>query len=142
MIGTSTAAKRMSVFVDTGGWFAYFVRRDAEHKAAIDWMQLNRQPLVTTDYVLDELLTLLKLRESHRVAAAAGVALLDRQVTGLERIGAVDFRGAWEVFQQYSDKGWSFTDCTSKVVMQRLGVTHAFAFDSHFEEFGTIVRVP
>ena len=132
----------MPVFVDTGGWFAYFVRRDPDHTAAIDWVRQNRQPLVTTDYVLDELLTLLKLRESHRVAAAAGVALLDRQVARLERVGEADFRGAWEVFQQYSDKGWSFTDCTSKVVMQRLSVTHAFAFDSHFEEFGTIVRIP
>jgi hypothetical protein len=132
----------MSVFVDTGGWFAYFVRRDPEHPAAIDWMQQNRQRLVTTDYVLDELLTLLKLRESHRVAVAAGVALLDSQVTALERIGVADFREAWEVFRQYGDKGWSFTVCTSKVVMQRLSVTHAFAFDSHFEEFGTIIRVP
>jgi len=105
-------------------------------------MRQNRQPLVTTDYVLDELFTLIKLRESHRVAAAAGAALLDQSVTRLERIGEFDFRAAWEVFQQYSDKGWSFTDCTSKVVMQRLNVTHAFAFDSHFEEFGTIVRVP
>ncbi|MEO6163333.1 MAG: DNA-binding protein, partial [Candidatus Binatia bacterium] len=78
----------------------------------------------------------------HRVAAAAGAALLGQSVTRLEWIGDPDFRAAWEVFQNYSDKGWSFTDCTSKVVMQRLSVTHAFAFDSHFEEFGTIVRVP
>ena len=28
------------------------------------------------------------------------------------------------------------------VVMERLGVTHAFAFDTDFEEFGTIIRVP
>ena len=132
----------MPVFVDTGGWFAYFVRRDPEHAAALDWMRQNRQPLVTTDYVLDELFTLLKLRESHRVAIAAGAALLEQSVTELETITEADFRAAWEVFRQYGDKGWSFTDCSSRVVMQRLGVTHAFAFDSHFEEFGTIVRVP
>jgi predicted nucleic acid-binding protein len=66
----------MPVFVDTGGWFAYFVRRDPDHAAAVNWMRQNRQPLVTTDYVLDELFTLLKMRESHRVAAAAGAVLL------------------------------------------------------------------
>jgi predicted nucleic acid-binding protein len=91
---------------------------------------------------LDELFTLLKLRESHRVAAAAGTVLLDLSVTRLERIGEPDFRAAWEAFQQYSDNGWSFTDCTSRVVMQRLAVTHAFAFDRHFEEFGIVIRVP
>jgi predicted nucleic acid-binding protein len=132
----------MPVFLDTGGWFAYFVRRDPDHAAATDWMRQNRQPLITTDYVLDELFTLLKLRESHRSAVAAGTALLDQSVTHLERIAEPDFRMAWEVFQQYSDKGWSFTDCTSRVVMQRLSVTHAFAFDRHFEEFGTVIRVP
>jgi predicted nucleic acid-binding protein len=132
----------MAVFVDTGAWFAYFVRRDPDHAAAIDWVRRNRQPLVTSDYVLDELLTLLKLRESHRVAAAAGEALLQQNVAKVERITDIDFRAAWEVFRQYRDKAWSFTDCTSKVVMERLGIAQAFAFDTDFEEFGTIVRVP
>jgi uncharacterized protein len=132
----------MAVFVDTGAWFAYFVRRDPDHNAAVDWTQKNRQPLFTTDYVLDELLTLLKLRESHRVAVAAGEALLRQNVARVERITVTDFQAAWEVFCQYRDKGWSFTDCTSKVVMERLGIAQACAFDTDFEEFGTIVRVP
>jgi len=132
----------MAVFVDTGAWFAYFVRRDPDHAAAIDWTRKNRRPLVTTDYVIDELLTLLKLRESHRVAAAAGEALLQQNVAKVERIIETDFRAAWEVFRQYRDKEWSFTDCTSKVIMERLGIAQAFAFDTHFEEFGSIVRVP
>ena len=132
----------MFVFVDTGGWFAYFVRRDPDHAAAVNWMQQNRQPLVTTDYVLDELFTLLKLRENHRVAVAAGATLLDQSVTRVERVAESDFRAARSVFEKYDDKGWSFTDCTSKVVIERLGVTHAFAFDRHFEEFGTVIRVP
>jgi predicted nucleic acid-binding protein len=132
----------MAVFVDTGAWFAYFVRRDPDHEAAVKWTQENRQPLVTTDYVLDELLTLLKLRESHRVAVAASEALLQQNVTRVERITETVFVAAWEVFRQYRDKGWSFTDCTSKVVMERLRIAQAFAFDTDFEEFGTIVRVP
>ncbi len=132
----------MAVFVDTGGWFAYFVRRDLDHEAAVDWMQKNLQPLVTTDYVLDELLTLLKLRESHRVAVAAGEALWQQRVARVEHITVEDVARAWEVFRQYHDKGWSFTDCTSKVVIERLGIVQAFAFDIHFEQFGTVARVP
>lgn len=132
----------MAVFVDTGGWFAYFVRRDPDHPAAVGWMRQNREPLLTTDFTLDELFTLLKLRESHRVAVAAGVALLDQRVTQLEKVAEADFRAARQVFEQYNDKKWSFTDCTSKVIMERLGITHAFAFDRHFDEFGTVIRVP
>jgi len=132
----------MPVSVDTGAWFAYFVRRDPDHPAAVAWMQQNRQPLVTTDYILDELLTFLKLRESYRIAVAAGDALWQQQVARMERITFEDFTRSWEVFRQYHDKEWSFTDCTSKVIMERLRITQAFAFDSHFEQFGTVLRVP
>ena len=132
----------MPVFVDTGAWFAYFVRRDPDHQAALQWLKANRLPLLTTDFVLDELLTLLKLRESYSLAVAAGDTLLHKRVAGIERVSEEDFVRAWEVFQQYQDKEWSFTDCTSKVVIERLGITHAFAFDTHFEQFGMVVRVP
>jgi len=132
----------MPVFVDTGAWFAYFVRRDPDHQAALQWMKANRLPLLTTDFVLDELLTLLKLRESHSVAVAVGDTLLYKGAARIERVSEEDFVRAWEVFQQYKDKEWSFTDCTSKVAIERLGITHAFAFDTHFEQFGTVIRVP
>ncbi len=132
----------MAVYVDTGAWFAYFVRRDPDHASAVAWMQQNRQPLVTTEYVLDELLTLLKLRESHRVATAAGDVLWTEQVARLESIGPEDLANAWAVFRKFDDKDWSFTDCTSKVVINRLGISEAFAFDHHFDQFGTVSRVP
>ena len=41
----------MSVFVDTGAWFAYFVRRDPDHNLARDWVSTNESPLVTSDYI-------------------------------------------------------------------------------------------
>jgi predicted nucleic acid-binding protein len=43
----------MSVFVDTGAWFAYFVRRDSDHNSARSWVSTNESPLVTSDYILD-----------------------------------------------------------------------------------------
>jgi predicted nucleic acid-binding protein len=33
-------------------------------------------------------------------------------------------------------------DCTSKVVIERLGLTHALSFDQHFLQFGTVTVVP
>ena len=132
----------MAIFVDTGAWFAYFVRRDPDHAAAVEWMRQNRQPLVTTDFVFDELVTLLALRESRRVAVAAGDLLWTQQVADLEEVAQGDLAEAWDVFRRYQDKEWSFTDCTSKVVISRLGITEAFAFDHHFEQFGTVTRVP
>ena len=45
------------IFVDTGAWFARFVPSDRDHIAAREWFEQNSDPLVTTDYVIDELLT-------------------------------------------------------------------------------------
>jgi predicted nucleic acid-binding protein len=50
------------IFVDTGAWFATFVPNDVHHVAAASWFAQNTEPLITTDYVLDEVLTLLQVR--------------------------------------------------------------------------------
>lgn len=42
----------------------------------------------------------------------------------------------------FHDKRWSFTDCTSKVVMEEVGCRTAIAFDEHFRQFGTVAVEP
>lgn len=49
---------------------------------------------------------------------------------------------AWEVYKNFSDKDWSFTDCTSKVIIEKFRITHAFSFDKHFKQIGSIIVVP
>ena len=70
----------MNVFVDTGAWFAYFERRDPDHNSARTWISTNESSLVTSDYILDERFTLLKIRESQIVAVAAGNVLIDEKI--------------------------------------------------------------
>lgn len=130
------------VFVDTGAWFARFVPTDPDHPAAKVWLDRNTQPLITTDYVVDELLTLLKVRGEYPRALEIGPALFDGKVCDLEWVTPADVAEAWRVFSTYQDKGWSFTDCVSRVVMRRLGIATALAFDKHFREFGTVTVVP
>lgn len=130
------------VFVDTGAWFAAFVPNDPDHAAADAWLAQNRELLVTTDYVLDELLTLLKIRGEFERAVLIGEELVSGTIADLEWVSLTDVRGAWEVFRGFQDKDWSFTDCVSRVVIERLGVRTAFAFDKHFRQFGNVAVVP
>ena len=46
------------------------------------------------------------------------------------------FDKAWDLFKRYEDKELSFTDCTSFVIMKRMNIRHAFAFDEDFERLG------
>ena len=130
------------IFVDTGAWFAAFVPNDADHEMARAWLATNTERLVTTDYVVDELLTLLKSRGEFQRAVRAGERIWQEEIVDLLWVSHDDVEEAWRVFRELQDKQWSFTDCVSRVVMQRLEVTHAFAFDEHFRQFGTVTVVP
>jgi uncharacterized protein len=130
------------IFVDTGAWFARFVPSDPDHPAARDWFARNSQPLITTDYVIDELLTLLKVRGEFLRALEVGPQLLGESVCNVEWVSPADVHTAWLVFSTFRDKGWSFTDCTSRVVIERLSITTAVAFDEHFRQFGKVLVVP
>jgi predicted nucleic acid-binding protein len=130
------------IFVDTGAWFAAFVPNDPDHRAADALLAANGEPLVTTDYVIDELLTLLKMRGEYPRALRLGASLFAGEIARLVWVLPDDVQRAWTIFQRYQDKGWSFTDCVSRVIMQRLAIQTAFAFDEDFRQFGTVTVVP
>jgi predicted nucleic acid-binding protein len=130
------------IFVDTGVWFAANVPRDHDHLQARNLLRGRQSSLVTTDYVLCELFTLLKARGQRKRLPLAGRAFFEQQVCRIEYVSPSDVLAAWNVFDRFRDKDWSFTDCTSLVVMRRLGITEAAAFDEHFRQFGFFTVLP
>lgn len=130
------------IFVDTSAWYALSSTRDVNHQDAIRTLSSLRERLVTSDYVVDETLTLLKSRGEKLHALKFGAKVIDGAFAQIITVDTHDFNSAWGVFKRYNDKGWSFTDCTSFVVMQQLGIQRAFAFDDHFKQFGTVTVVP
>lgn len=134
MTGDGPGVERL--FVDTGAWFALVNRADPDHSAVADLLDAFRGRLVTSSYVLDETITLCLARLGHDVAVAAGETLLDPDVVDLFRISASDERASWELFRSRPDETYSFTDCTSFVLMRRLAIPRAAAVDGHFRQEG------
>ncbi len=130
------------IFVDSGAWYASAVPDDRDYDAARSWFHANREPLVTTDYVVDELLTLFKTRGEFQRCFEWGRQLLEERIAQLEWVCPADVQRAWILFSTHTDKQWSFTDCVSRVVMDRLQIKTAFAFDDHFRQFGDVTVVP
>ena len=92
---------------------------------------------VTTNYVIDEALTLLRRRLNHQAA----IQFLDDLELGVEA-GLIQLewitpereREARRLFRRYQDKPTlSMTDCTSFVMMKQLAIELAFTGDKHFE---------
>ena len=130
------------VFVDTSAWFAAVVPSDPNHSHATDWLAANSEVLLTTDYVIDEILTLLRARGERQRAQLLGQKFFEGTIAEIFFLTEEDVRRAWAIFEQYHDKRWSFTDCSSKVVIDELNIAQAFAFDRHFHQFGTVAVVP
>ena len=130
------------VFVDTSAWFAAVVPSDPNHNRAASWLATNSEVLVTTDYIIDETLTLLRARGERQRANLLGSKFFEASIAEVYFLAEEDIRQAWAIFEQYDDKGWSFTDCSSKVVIDQMNISQAFAFDQHFHQFGTVQVVP
>ena len=126
------------VFVDTGVWYARFVSRDPDHERAVRLIDEHAGTLVTSDYIVDELLTLLQARGEARQIEPAGTALLETGIADVVWVTQHDFLDAWYTIRTYRDKAWSFTDCVSRAMMTRLEIGRAIAFDAHFRQFGTV----
>jgi uncharacterized protein len=124
------------VFVDTGAWFARYVPADPNHRRVKAWLDANREPLITTDYCADETLTLLMARRRLNRAIEVGDALFEMGVAKIHFVTPDQVRRAWILFRQRAATGWSFTDCTSKVVIDELEIKTTAAVDSHFRQFG------
>jgi hypothetical protein len=128
-----------AVFVDTGGWMACADSADPAHascRAARDGALEAGQTLITTDFVIDETLTLMRFRLGL-VAAHAWWQQIDGSARlRWERIESDRFERARHLFFQYRDKDLSFTDCTSIAVMRELKLTRVITTDRHFGQMG------
>jgi predicted nucleic acid-binding protein len=130
------------IFVDTGAFYAANVPQDPDHDAARAFLSGNREPLLTTDYVIAELLTLFRARSQKRRSIVVGRHLLEQEACTIEWISKDDVMEAWRIYQRYHDKAWSFVDCVSYAVIERMGISKAFAFDDHFRQFGHVTVLP
>ena len=128
------------IFIDTGAFFASKVKNDTNHLSAVKIEAQIREgkfgKIITTNYVLDELFTLFKARTSAKDAIKIGNAIRNSpNIRIIWILNALEAK-SWEYFTNYRDKTYSFTDCTSFIVLQSLRIDTAFTYDSHFKQAG------
>jgi len=128
------------IFVDTGAFFASKVSNDINHSSALiiegQIQEGSYGKMVTTNYILDELFTLLRGRVAHNELIEIGESIINSPNIRIIWIQEALEEKGWEFFKLHQDKTFSFTDCMSFVVMQTLNINVAFTYDSHFEQAG------
>jgi len=130
------------IFVDTGAWYALKNRNDPNHQAVCRFFEILPSAGIvcyTSDYVIDEAITLTRTRlKNHHVAATLAEELLSEKAARLIYAAPHYLPRALEIYIKYGDQLFSFTDCTSFAIMESLNIEEALAFDRHFtfEAFG------
>ena len=128
--------------MDSSALKADYDSKDDNHLAARRLMQqiaareTQITSFVTTDYVLDEAITLTRFAHSHAKAVELAQATTTSGFVRLVYSDSELFSEGIRVFEGHADKEWSFTDCVSFAAMKRYDVKTAFTFDAHFRQMG------
>ncbi|TQQ81489.1 type II toxin-antitoxin system VapC family toxin [Halonotius roseus] len=138
----------MSVFVDTGVFFAHHdtdADRHADAVAALDAVLDGEygQPY-TSDYVLDETVTLTRVRTNSFGAAETVAERIQGKpphpdVIELLHVEPDDVTAAMATFRRYSDHELSFTDAMTIHLCESRGIDTVLSFDADFD--GLIDRI-
>lgn len=123
------------LFVDTAGWMAMADAKDPIHLASLQvrdaWLE-DAGILVTSNYVVDETLTLIRMRLGMDAAEQWWEMVAQSSRCKLEWISPDLADKAIHWFFKWKDQPFSYTDCTSFVVMKSLGIDYALTADRHF----------
>jgi predicted nucleic acid-binding protein len=135
----------LKLFVDTWGWLVLADRGEREHQQVTSfYAERTRRTglIVTSDFVLNELLTIMFSRISFEAASRFADSVLRSPFITIERITPERFQKAWELRLKFSDKPRiSFTDLTSMAAMNELGISEVLTADKHFAQVGMNFRL-
>lgn len=130
------------IFLDTSALLATYWPRDQDHAEAVaqfEELARTRTRLVTSNFVLDELLTLLGRRTSYALAAERGQSLFSSAAVHILRPTPEQELLALRQFEKWADQRVSYTDCVSFVLMRAHKLYRVFTFDQHFQLAGFTV---
>ncbi|MDM8520637.1 PIN domain-containing protein [Anaerolineales bacterium HSG6] len=133
----------MKLFVDTWGWVNIFNRRETHHQVVSQYyreVRAARGEIYTSDYVLDETITLLFRRLPTPLAIKAIDSIQTAVNQGYLTVAWVTperFERTIALRSMFQDKPLiSFTDLSSMAIMQEFSLTHALTGDAHFMHVG------
>ncbi len=126
------------IVIDSSIWDAAKNGRDADHDLALDILGgiaegEHGEPIVT-DYIIDEVLTWLNKKVSHKVAVDAGRVFLETTQVRVEKVDWAVIREAYELFKKYPFL--SFTDSATAAIMRALKIRTIATFDDDFKKLG------
>jgi predicted nucleic acid-binding protein len=126
-----------AVFLDSSFLIAFVNDDDQHHQKAREKMKEIEEPVIS-DQVFTETLDYIFAREAHDKAVEFGKYMKKSQINILTTSEPVTN----DAFQLFKTNEISFTDCTTIAAMKILGIQKLATFDTDFNRFAEIEKVP
>lgn len=120
------------IFVDSNYFVALFNPSDALHRHALDLAErIDSQdiPLVISNFVFLEVVTVLSQRRGRKVAIDVGEHLLTNPLIAIIHVDELSQLESWRIFQNIKEKNASFVDSSIIAVMQSERINALLTFD-------------
>ena len=127
------------IYIDTGAFIARFLAKDQFHRQAITkWKKIQKSRLkcYTSNFVIDETLTLLARWSSYEFATEKGNRVYHSDAFLILRPDVSIEMRALELLRKFGDQKVSFTDCVSFSLMEQNKMNKVFSFNRHFSDAG------
>ncbi|HEV8605671.1 MAG TPA: PIN domain-containing protein [Tepidisphaeraceae bacterium] len=124
------------VFLDTSFLLALVLSDDEDHERAVKWRQAVKSPLLTTEYVLLEVLDALISGPLRDIGLSVIRLLNSDPVVQIIPASTALLEAGINLFAQRMDKEWGITDCISFAVMQANSASQALTADHDFVQAG------
>ena len=128
------------IFIDSNVWVARFHKGDTNHKKAKELIENlpKDTPLLTSNLVIYEVLTVLSMRAGKEQASKFGKWFFSlassKIISELFIDEALEYQ-AWSLFRNIKQKDVSFADCASVVIAKEYDLRNILTFDRHFKIF-------
>jgi predicted nucleic acid-binding protein len=125
------------VFIDSSFWIAFRNDEQTHHaraKEIVAGLFGERAEFLTTPFVFAEIHA--TFTRSPKIREKIISDFWENQLMHLAEVSAEDYQAAIALLRKHRDKTYPFCDAVSFIVMQRLKIERAAAFDAHFRQFG------
>jgi len=131
---------KKSVFVDTRFWIALLDTRDINHPIAGSSLKplLKNYRVYLSDFIVFETITYLNCSIKRHDLAVRFLSKVQEPTLPILVVDEFIKARALKLFQQYSDKDLSVTDCTSFALMLQNEMQMYAGFDDHFQQVGFV----
>jgi predicted nucleic acid-binding protein len=133
----------MKVLADSGALLAMVDAKDGHHRAAARFVQNNPSAMFyLPELIFAETMILVKARLGAKAAVELGFRIRQSSHFQIVYPTMEERQMVWKIFSRYTDKDWSYADCSLLALARRLNVFEVFAFDRHIGQMPELNRLP